>query len=122
MPGAESKSQALVARLVRPEVMAWRGQRPLAATFWGHGVLVSLVLMVLHATALGQGQLLVEQRLIVVSALYTPWIVVSIWRCAERASLFWGTLARWLTVAWALNCALVLPFLQAELGIRYARG
>jgi len=94
----------------------------LPVVFWGYGVATSLALAILHATALDAGQLAFQQALILVSAAYTVWFLVSIWRCASNAGPFWGTLARWLTVAWGLNTALVLFFLQLELMLRYARG
>jgi hypothetical protein len=40
---------------------------------------------------------------------------VAIWRWAENSSEVWGTLARFLTVAWAGNTILLLTFLQADL-------
>lgn len=112
----------LLARLFDLEIRAWRGEMPLAVVFWGHGVLASCVLAVLHARALDRGQLLFQQALIFLSVLYTWWILVVIWRCAENAAPFWGTMARWLTVAWGLNTALVLVFLQFDLLVRYAQG
>jgi hypothetical protein len=105
-----------------PELRAWRGQMPLPVVFWGYGVATSLGLALLHASALERGDVGVQQLLIVVSAAYTAWILVAIWRCAATAAPFWGSLARWLTVAWGLNTTLVLFFLQIELLFRYARG
>jgi len=105
-----------------PERRAWLGRMALPVVFWGYGVAASMVLAILHATALDAGQLAFQQVLILISAAYTVWILVAIWRCAPNASPFWGTLARWLTVAWGLNTALVLFFLQIELVLRYARG
>jgi xanthine/uracil permease len=89
---------------------------------WYFGVATSLLIVALHATALQRGQLAVQQVLIVLSVGYTMWIVVAIWRSAANADPYWGTLARWLTIAWALNSVLVLFFLQVELALRYARG
>ena len=111
-----------LARFFDPEIRAWRGEMPLAVVFWGHGVLASCVLAVLHARTLDRGQLLFQQALIFLSVLYTWWILFVIWRCAENAAPFWGTMARWLTVAWGLNTALVLVFLQFDLLVRYAQG
>jgi len=104
------------------ELRAWQGRMSLPVVFWGYGVAVSMALAILHATALDAGQLAFQQVLILISAAYTVWILVAIWRGAPNASPFWGTLARWLTVAWGLNTALVLFFLQLELMLRYARG
>ncbi len=103
------------ARLFEPEAAAWRGEAGLATVFWGYGVFGSSVLVVLHATALMLRQVALQEVLIVASALYTVWILVAIWRCSARAHPYWGTLARWLTVAWALNGGLVLAFLQLDL-------
>lgn len=122
--GADAVSRIAdsLGRLIVPERRAWRGEVPLGRVFWLHGVAVSLVIAVLHATALDLGELAFQQALILLSAAYTVWIVVAIWRSAAHAAPFWGNLARWLTVALAFNSALVLLFLQIELGLRYARG
>jgi hypothetical protein len=104
-----------------PELRVWQGRMSLTTVFWGYGVAMSMTLAILHATALDEGQLALQQALILISAAYTVWILVAIWRCAPNASPFWGTLARWLTVAWGLNTTLVLFFLQLELVLRYAR-
>lgn len=111
-----------LSRLVEPEIRAWRGEADLATVFWGYGVLASAGLTLLHATALTLRQVALQQALILVTALYSLWILVAIWRCAAGASLFWGTLARWLTVAWALNSGLVLAFLQLGLLARLLGG
>ena len=118
--GASGKS--LFALFFAPELRAWQGEMALPVVFWGYGVATSMVLVILHGTALDAGQLAFQQVLILVSAAYTVFILVAIWRCAPNANVFWGTLARWLTVAWGLNTAFVLFFLQIELGMRYAHG
>ncbi len=105
-------------RFFEPEAAAWRGETDLATIFWGYGVFGSSVLIVLHATALLLRQVALQELLIVTSALYTVWILVAIWRCSARSHPYWGTLARWLTVAWALNSGLLLAFLQVELLVR----
>jgi hypothetical protein len=104
-----------------PELRAWRGSMALPVVFWGYGVATSLIVAAAHAGALYLDRLALQQVLILVSAAYTAFIVVAIWRCAGNAIPFWGTLARWLTVAWALNAALVLLFLQIELALRHVR-
>jgi len=109
---------SILQRLFGPELRAWRGERGLAVVFWGYGVFASLLLILLHATALQRDQRAVQQAMIVISGLYTAWILVAIWRCARNAAPHWAVLARWLTVAWALNAAMVLLFLQIELLIR----
>ncbi len=98
-----------------PEIRVWRGKASLRLVFWGYGVVAGSVLAVLFATAYYLNQIALQQTLIVVSALYTVWIVVGIWRCAANATAFWGNLARLLCVAWAMNTAFVLMFLQIDL-------
>ncbi len=108
-------------RFFGPETRAWRGETPLAFAFWVYGVFASTVLLVLHVKALELQQWPTLQILVLVSAAYTVWILVVIWRCARDADPFWGTLARWLTFAWGLNAAFVLFFLQFDLLVRYAQ-
>jgi hypothetical protein len=71
------------------------------------------------AMVLKTRELLVRQRTQAI-ATYTAWILVSLWRCANNTKdKRWGTLARFLTVAWAGNTILVLTFLQLGLLIKY---
>lgn len=114
--------KSLFSLFFAPELRAWKGRMSLPTVFWGYGVAMSMALAMLHATALDAGQLAFQQVLILISVAYTVWILVAIWRCAPNASPFWGTLAGWLTVAWGLNTALVLFFLQIELVLRHAPG
>jgi hypothetical protein len=91
----------------------WRGETPLWRVYWLYGVLGSAVLTALIAVPALSGwiTLPVLAAALVAGAAYTLWIVVSIWRCAfniekehfgiERDA--WAMLARWLTVAWAIN-------------------
>jgi hypothetical protein len=112
---------SFLARFFAPELRAWRGRAALPQVFWGYGVATSLAIAATHAAAVYLERLALQQALIVVSGAYTAFILVAIWRCAENATPFWGTLARWLTVAWALNAAHVLFFLQIELALRHVR-
>lgn len=114
--------KSLLSRFFASELRAWHGRTALPVVFWGYGVATSGALAILHATALDAGQLVFQQLLILASVAYTLWILVAIWRCAPNASPFWGTLARSLTVAWGLNTAFVLLFLQLDLLLRYVRG
>lgn len=75
----------------------------------------------LYAVALGERQIAVQQALLMVFALYTVWILVSVWRCAETSDPQWRLIARCLTVAWAGNAALVVVFLQLDLVAAYIR-
>ncbi len=106
-----------LARLFAAERRAWRGEMALWRVFWGYGVLASSALIALFASAISLGQRALQQGLILVFAGYTVWILVAIWRCAPNALPYWGNLARWLTMAWALNAAFVLAFLQLDLVI-----
>ncbi len=92
---------------------------PLAAVFWDYGVFLSSELAALYALAVYLNQLLVQQMLIIVFGIYAPWILVVIWRCADHAAAFWGTMASWLTMAWGLNTLFVLLFLQIDLLVQY---
>ncbi len=97
-------------------VKYWRGEGPLWRAYWLYGVVVSLVLAGLYVWLLSAGNLLAQQLLLPLLLLYTAWIVVAVWRCApnSRRDLY-TQLARWLTVAWAINVLLLLGFLQIEL-------
>lgn len=93
----------------------------LSTVFWGYGVATSAAIIVLYATAVDMGQIKVQQMLLILATFYTAWILVGIWRCSPNAMPFWGNIARVLTVAWALNSALVIAFLQLDLLVQYAQ-
>ena len=99
------------------ELRAWRGAEPLGKVFWGYGVLASTVLALFYLIALYEKRIAVQQALLIVLLVYTVWILVAIWRCAEGS--IWGGLARGLTIAWAGNTILVLTFLQMDLVAAY---
>ncbi|MFO1016742.1 MAG: hypothetical protein U1E03_04035 [Hyphomonadaceae bacterium] len=101
-----------------PELRAWRGQMTLWKVYWGYGVLTSVVLALLLLEALHEQKLWMEQTLLVALALYTAWILTSVWRCAERARPHWRLFARLSTVVWAGNALMVLGFLQLDLVAR----
>lgn len=105
-----------VARLMAPELRAWRGRQPLWVVFWLYGVGVSTALMALYGAAIVTGDTVLRQILLLCFAPYTGWLLVAIWRCADNSSMqVWGLLARFLTVAWALNAALIVTFLELDL-------
>lgn len=106
-------------RLLGLELRAWRGETPPGLVFWLYGVFASTVLLILHARAFELRQWMLLQVLVLLSAAYTVWILVAIWRCAQNAGSSWGGLARWLTFAWGLNAALVLFFLEFDLLMRH---
>lgn len=109
-----------LAGLFGPELRAWHGVAPLGRVFWLYGVLVSAVLILVFVLAIYQDRLALRQIVLLLFAGYTVWILVSVWRCAEHAEPRWGVPARWLTVAWAGNAAMVVLFLQIDLLFRYA--
>lgn len=116
-----SIAASFAAAYVAPELRAWRGEAPLWKVFWGYGVCVSAVLVLLYVLAMYQGRVFMQQVLLLCFAAYTVWIILSVWRCSANAHPFWGLLARWLTVAWAGNATMVLVFLQLDLVMRYLR-
>ena len=101
---------------------AWRGQASLATAFWGYGVAVSLALIAVFVAALMQGDAALQQTMIGLFAIYTAWVLVAVWRCAETARHPWGIMARLLTIAWVANSVLVLGFLQVRLLQPYLAG
>ncbi len=113
---------SFLSRFFQPELRAWRGQQRLGVVFWGYGILGNAGLILLHVVALKQGELVLEQALIIISALYAAWVLPAIWRCSDNTMSFWGVVAKWLTIAWAFNSAFVLLSLQLELLIRYDGG
>lgn len=103
------------ARFFAEEIRAWQGSARLARVFWFHGVLGGSMLAILLGTTIAAGQRVAEQGLLFLAGAYTTWLLVSIWRCAEASASAWGDLARFLTIAWGVNVALVLGFLQIDI-------
>ncbi len=109
------RSASFPARFFAEEIHAWRGTAPLARVFWGHGVLGGSVLATLLGTTLAAGQRMATEFLLLASAVYTAWLLISIWRCAGRSASAWGDMARFLAIAWGVNVLLVLGFLQLDI-------
>jgi len=115
-----SKTAKFAADFFAAEVRAWRGAEPLWKVFWVYGVATSGVLIAFYVVAFYVDRIALRQVLLPCFAAYTAWILVSVWRCASNTSeKLWGTLARFLTVAWAANTILVLTFLQLNLLMKY---
>ena len=86
----------------------WEGKGPLWKFYWFYGVLLSLVLAAIVATAGLRHwvSLPVLIAMVVGLAIYTGWILVSVWRCADNIEGHplglepdvWSSLARALTV------------------------
>lgn len=94
---------------------AWRGRASLLTVFWGYGVLLSSLLAAVFLMALYRGDAVVQQVMIAIFFVYTAFVVVSVWRCAETARAPWGMMAQMLTIAWVGNTLLVVGFLQLRL-------
>jgi hypothetical protein len=119
-PKSENALPELLGRLFPAEMRAWRGRADLATVFWFYGVLTSSILGILYAATIYLRHPVAEQLLLIGFALYTVWILVSIWRCSLATETMWGLLARFLTIAWAGNVAMLLVFRQFELLILFA--
>ncbi len=117
---ARSKLADFIVEFFAPELQAWRGQQPLWKVFWIYGVATSLVLVLFYVLGFYLDRVALRQVLLLCFALYTTWILISVWACANNTSKpIWGLFARFLTVAWACNAVLVLVFLQFNLIIKY---
>ena len=93
----------------------WRGDGPLWKVYWLYGVLGSNVLALILLLLMQEGAIASGwfQLVLLLLAVYTVWIVVSVWRCAFNVeNPMYGHMARGLTVAWAINALLVLGFLE----------
>ena len=98
----------------------WHGEEALWKVFWVYGVATSVTIVALYVVAFYDGRMALRQAPLSCFAAYTAWILVSVWRCASNTNeKFWGTLACFLTVAWAGNTIFVLIFLQLNLLIKY---
>ena len=99
-----------------PLVDHFHGQGPLWKVFWLYGVIPSNLLWGLALLMLGAGATAFATSLmLMVILLYTAWIVTAVWRCADNVEdPRYGVMARWLTVAWAINTVLLVGFLQID--------
>ena len=96
----------------------WRGRGRLWVVYWLYGVLGSAILTALLAAPVAFAGMSAIYYLIMLAvvAVYTVWIVVSVWRCAFNVDReMWAYLARGLTVFWALNVVLLSIFLGLDL-------
>lgn len=110
-----------VQRPQNPILRYWRGEGPLWKIYWLYGVLGSTLLAGLYWAALDLRLAWLQQLLLPLLGAYTVWIVVAVWRCAfNTREEFYGHLARALTIAWAINAALLLFFLELGLLARLA--
>jgi hypothetical protein len=105
---------AIATHSTNPLLRYWHGEGRLAPLYWGWGVAGSILLAIVVAgpPLAGRAGLGWALAWIAVGAVYTLWLLVSIWRCAGNIDTpaplgvpreVWSILARWLTVAWAIN-------------------
>ncbi len=89
-----------------------RGRTRLWVTFWLYGVLASHVFFGAIIYSYREVSTPVVGLMLGGLLLYTAWIMHTIWVNALNVrNEFWGYLARWMTVAWALNAVMVSLFL-----------
>lgn len=89
-----------------------RGRTRLWIVFWIYGVLFSQVFFGAIIYFYQKVDTTALALMLGVFLLYTAWIMHTIWVDALNVrNDMWGYLARWLTVAWALNAAMVSLFL-----------
>ncbi|HKJ95717.1 MAG TPA: hypothetical protein VKA32_08825 [Gammaproteobacteria bacterium] len=95
----------------------WHGDGPLWHVYWLYGVLGSVVLLALLAwISRYTGVTPMAYTLGAVAlAVYTVWILVSVWRCAFNVrNRTWAHVARALTLFWALNVLFLTVFLGLD--------
>ncbi|MBA1147883.1 hypothetical protein H0Z60_12595 [Ectothiorhodospiraceae bacterium WFHF3C12] len=94
----------------------------LARVFWLYGVIPSNVLWILLLWSYAPPTATPLVAVLAVALIvYTGWIVAAIWATADNVHKpLYGVLARWITVAWALNTLLSLAFLMLDLTARTA--
>jgi hypothetical protein len=100
-------------------VRYWRGEGSLSRVFWLYGVGFSMLAiggLTWARYALGLGDRALTLAILFLFA-YTLWILVSVWRCAARRGDddVYAVMARWLTVAWAINALLFGGFVLLRL-------
>lgn len=89
-----------------------RGRTRLWIAFWIYGVLFSQVFFGAILYFYRRVDALALALMLAAFLLYTAWIMRTIWVDALNVrNDMWGYLARWLTVAWALNAVMVSIFL-----------
>ena len=89
-----------------------RGRTKLWVVFWLYGVLSSH--LIFGAIVYRYRELSTPLVALILAGflVYTAWIMHTIWINALNVrNEMWGYLARWLTVAWALNAVMVSLFL-----------
>ncbi len=110
-----STAAALFVGFFAAEIRAWRGEAPFAKGFWGYGVAISNLLAGLYGGALYARRAGLQQFLLLCFAAYSVWLLVAMWQCVDNTRRArWSALARQLTVIWAANVLMLLPFLELD--------
>lgn len=124
MTGSDHRAPlcAALAAFLAPEIRAWRGEASIAGVFWLYGVLGSTMFGSLYARSVLLGQHLLEQALILLLCVYSVWLPVALWRCAQRSDSPWSVPACWLSLAWGLNAFFLLIFRELDLIALYIAG
>ncbi len=93
------------------------GEGPLWKVFWLYGVVPSnLLLATILVMLKSDSRNSVLYALLAVLVIYTAWIVTAVWRCADNVrTVQYGIIARWLTVAWAINTLFFTLFVGLDL-------
>ena len=83
--------------------------RPLGEVFWLYGALPSNLFWAGILFAYQRGASLCTLSLLFAALMiYTVWILIQIWLCADNVkNPVFGTMARFLTAAWAINTLLL---------------
>ncbi|GIX34611.1 MAG: hypothetical protein KatS3mg126_0390 [Lysobacteraceae bacterium] len=97
---------------IHPLELRRQGNRPLWVVFWLWGVLASHLLFGLVLAAYRYVATPTFGLMLIGFLAYTVWILTAVWRNASNVrNPVYGQIARFLTVAWALNAVLVSGFL-----------
>ena len=89
--------------------------RSCRSEIWGYGVLVGWLVARLFVLFYNLDLPWLQQLVLGFLLIHSGWIVIAVWRCAPNASQEWhGLLARAMTIAWALNAAFMLLFLELD--------
>lgn len=103
--------------MTNPVLTYASGEGPLWKVFWLYGVIPSNVLWAVTLYMVwAQVPVAAISFALAILLVYTGWIVVAVWQCADNVQdERYGVVARWLTVAWAINTILVVLFLQLNI-------
>ena len=105
-----SRLTKFLAEFFAAEIRAWRGEQPLWKVFWRYGVVTSGALIAFYVIGFYVDRIALRQVLVFCFALYTVWILVSVWRCANNTrERLWGSAST------LVNCGLGLQYNSGSL-------